>query len=242
MKVSPIIQKIVSHTPYLGANEAQGAQPVYASIAKSDKAQISTINRALDELSKVEFAQNDLLYVQTLGANPPFKSGLEATNWIKQNNAKIMYASFSNPNVHACLNYNEKDGFLILINQNYEHECSQPDVLAISEAIFHECGHGKDKDVNNSIQEELDCMSLNVLAHRFYEKKYPKVFENENSFLFSQGVSLYPKLFWEFDLKKQSLKNRIADKYGYLQTADNKHPATKLASDIKDTYESGTFI
>lgn len=225
--------------PLENSSGADAALPVYARVNAPDSAQISTIKKSLNELKQVEFDNNDYLYVKTLGANPPFKSGHDAINWIENNKVKILYANFSNPKVHACLNYDEKDGFLILINSNYKDECSHADTLAISEAIFHECGHGKDRDSENSIQEELDCMSLNVLAHRFYKKKYPGVFDNENSFLFSEGVSLYPKLF--FDFHKTALKNRISDKYGYLQTGDEKHPATKLALDIKSIYKDGVF-
>lgn len=219
---------------------AKGALPVYATFDIPDKTQISTITKALDGLDKVEFLPNDLIYVKNLGANPPFKNGHEAVEWIKRSGVKILYADFSNPKVHACLNYDPENGTMIFINSNYKDNCTHSDVLAISEAIFHECGHGKDFDSENSIQEELDCLSLNVLAHRFYKKKYPGVFDNKNSFLFSQGVSLYPKLFFNF--QKTALKNRVADKYGYLQSGDNKHPATKLADDIKNIYDNATYV
>lgn len=214
---------------------ADGAHPVYATVHKLDNTQISTITKALNELNQVEFLPNDLLYVKSLGANPPFDNGNQAVQWIKDNNVKIVYADFSNPKVHACLDYDKESGFMILINSNYKENCSHADTLAISEAIFHECGHGKDADNENSIQEEFDCLSLNVLAHRAYKKKYPGVYDKADSFLFSEGVSLYPKLFFEFF--HTGLKNRIASKYGYLQTGDNKHPATKIAGDIKLIYE-----
>ena len=238
MKITPLIFK----SPYFKSapDGAPGATPVYATIEKPDRAQISTIKRALDELEEVVFLPNDLIYMKTLGANPPFKNGKEALEWIKESKVKILYADFSNPSVHACLNYSQNDGITILINSNYKDNCTHPDVLAISEAIFHECGHGKDFDSENSIQEELNCLSLNVLAHRYYQKKYKGIFDNSNSFLYSQGVSLYAKLF--FDFYKTALKNRIADKYGYLQTGDDKHPATNLANDIKRIYESATYV
>ena len=234
MKITPLIFK----SPYFktAPDGASGATPVYATVEKPDRLQVSTIKRALDELEDVEYLPNDLLYMHSIGANPPFKNGKEAIEWIKQSKAQILYADFSNPNVHACLDYSEKNGTKILINSNYKDDCSHPDVLAISEAIFHECGHGKDFDNENSIQEELNCLSLNVLAHRFYEKKYNGIFKNSNSFLYSQGVSLYPKLF--FDFYKTALKKRVADKYGYLQSGDSKHSATKLAENIKRIYEN----
>ncbi len=240
MKIKPIIFKLSYFKSKTLPDGAPGANPVYAAVEKPDITQISTIKKALDELEKVEYLENDLLYMKILGANPPFKNGKEAVRWLEESKASILYADFSNPNVHACLNYNSKEGITILINSNYKNNCSHSDILAISEAIFHECGHGKDMDSENSIQEELNCLSLNVLAHRFYQKKYKGIFENKNSFLYSQGVSLYPKLF--FDFYKTALKNRVADKYGYLQSGDNKHPATTLAKDIKRIYESTTYI
>ena len=243
MRILPVL--INSKTPALRGRSAgndgeKGAHPVYATLETPDSTQISTITRALSELDKVEFLPNDLIYVKNLGANPPFNNGHEAIEWIKNSGAKILYADFSNPKVHACLNYDKDKGTMIFINSNYKDKCSHSDVLAISEAIFHECGHGKDQDSENSIQEELNCLSLNVLAHRFYEKKYPKVFDNQNSFLYTEGVCLYPKLFFSF--YKNALKQRIADKYGYLQSGDSKHPATKIADEIKDIYQSATYV
>lgn len=72
----------------------------------------------------------------------------------------------------------------------------------------------------NSIQEELDNLSLNVLAHRAFEKKYPDVFDGKDSFFFTEGVSLYPKLFFEYGADKTGLKARVADKYGHMQAGD----------------------
>lgn len=247
MKISPILFRSSNAKPPKppksdeSSSGADSAMPVYAKINKSNGAQLTTVRQALDELSKVTFDNNDLLYVRTLGAKPPFQSGQEAIKWIGDNNVEILYADFSNPKVHACLNYDKNiggvDKFMILINSNYKNNCSKSDTLAISEAIFHECGHGKDCDSENSIQEELDCMSLNVLAHRFYKKNYVHVFNNQNSFLYSEGVSLYPKLFYEFNPQKPALKNRMSSKYGYLQTGDAKHPATKIVNDIKSIYK-----
>lgn len=242
------INKIFLNSPYFirrkkpqNTEGSSGATPVWATPEKPDSVQISTINKALDELSRVEFLPNDLIYMQNLGIKLPFNSGKEAVDWIKNSNTEVLYADFSNPKVHACLHWDEKNGkSLIMINSNYKNNCSFADVLAISEAILHECGHGKDKDSENSIQEELNCMGLNVLAHRFYRQKYRDIFTGHNSFLFSQGVSLYPKLFFNFSLTP--LKERIAEKYGYLQTGDEKHCATSLANDIKDIYKKATFV
>ncbi len=219
---------------------APGANPLYATVKISDSVQISTIKKALEELKQVKYLPNDMIYMNAIGVNPPFKDGYEAYRWLLDNNIEILYADFSNKNVHACLNYDPQAGTAIFINSNYKDDCTHADVLAISEAIFHECGHGKDFDSENSIQEELDCLSLNVLAHRFYEKKYPDVFKNHDSFLFSQGVSLYPKLFYDFHLT--GLKDRVADKYGYLQSGGEKHCASKIALSIKQKYKNTTAV
>lgn len=239
MKIAPLNLKYLKFQSK-GSDGAPGANPVYATVNVPDEVQISTIKKALEELKSVEFLPNDFLYMETTGINPPFKNGREAIDWINQSGAKILYADFSSPNVHACLNYNKEDGSIIFINSNYKDNCTHADILAISEAILHECGHGKDFDCENSIQEELNCLSLNVMCHRFYEKKYPGIFKNSDSFLFSQGVSLYPKLF--FDFYKTALIQRVAQKYGYLQSGDNKHKAGKLAHSIKQEYENATYV
>lgn len=185
---------------------------------------------ALEELKKIKFEKNDLIYIHSIGAKPPFESGLEAYKFIKEKNIKIAFAPFVMNDVHASYDYAQNR---ILINEKYKNSKSFPEVLALSEAIFHECGHGKDNDIDNSIQEELDCLSLNVLGHKFHKSIYPKVFEGQNSSLFSQGVNLYEQLFYKFDPQKNELKTRISDKYGFLPVQSKNHPKSEFASKIK---------
>jgi len=45
-------------------------------------------------------------------------------------------------------------------------------------------------------------------------------------------VSLYEKLFYEFDTEKKSLKKRISEKYGFLPASSAFHPAGKFVSEI----------
>ena len=162
MRILPVL--INSKTSALRGKSAEsdgekGAHPVYATLETLDSTQISTITRALSELDKVEFLPNDLIYVKNLGANPPFNNGHEALEWIKSSGAKILYADFSNPKVHACLNYDKDKGTMIFINSNYKDKCSHSDVLAISEAIFHECGHGKTKTVKTLYRKSLTALA-----------------------------------------------------------------------------------
>lgn len=196
-----------------------------------DDSNAAAIHSALEELKKIKFENNDLIYIQTIGAKPPFKSGLEAYEFIKRNNVGIRFSKLPLDDVHASWDYTEN---AILINEKYKNSKSFPEILALSEAIFHEAGHAKDRDMENSIQEELDCLALNVLGHKFHQKTYRDVFVGQNSFLFSQGVNLYERLFYQFGTRKQDLKARVNDKYGFLQIESKNHPASQFAMDIKN--------
>lgn len=206
------------------------ANVIYNTHFGNNKQGNATIDAALDELKKIKFEQNDLIYAQSIGAKVPFKNGMEAYEFIQNNNIPIRYAKLTPNDVHAAWDSNTRE---ILINEKYKNSTSFPEILAISEAIFHETGHGKDDNGDSSIQEELDCLALNALAHRFHKKTYKDVFVNQNSFLFVEGVSLYEKLFYEFDTKKENLKKRISDKYGFLPAGSAYRPASKFSVDVK---------
>ena len=96
MKITPLLFKFSDFKalPKEQTDGMTGANPVYATVNKPDRVQISTIKRALDELEEVQYLPNDFLYMQTLGANPPFNSGKEAVEWIKQNKAKKNFQYF----------------------------------------------------------------------------------------------------------------------------------------------------
>ena len=198
-----------------------------------------TITRALEEMKKIQFNHNDLIYMRSIGANPPFNSGLEAYEFIKNNNIGIRFAKLQFDDAHASWDFSER---AILINEKYQNAASFPEILALSAAIFHEAGHAKDYDGENSIQEELDCLALNVLGHKFYKNAYKDVFLGQNSFLFSEGVSLYDKLFYRFDPTKHDLKMRVAEKYGYLQPSSKGHTAGKFAKDVKEIVQKSAIL
>ena len=198
-----------------------------------------TIERALEELKKINFDNNDMIYMRAVGANPPFKSGLEAYEFLKNNNVDIRFAKLAFEDAHAIWDYDER---AILISERYRNLTNFPETLAIASAIFHEAGHAKDEDIDNSIQEELDCLSLNALGHRYYKKAYKDVFLGQNSFFFSQGVGLYEDLFYRFDTQKHALRDRVAEKYGYLQLSSNGHNAGNFAKEIKKQYKESPYL
>lgn len=228
MRIAP-----VSGCVSFGArNELKGV--IYAKPLKNGKTQDGIINGAVSELEKINFDRGDIEYIKSLGINPPFKSGEEAVYYLRSRNIPIQYGDFSDKKVHACLAKGSlPDEEVILINSRYRNSKNKPQILATAEAILHEAGHAKDRDKVNSIQEELDNLSLNVLAHRAFERKYPGIYDNCNGFFFKEGVSLYPELFFEQDINKSALKERVADKYGHMQTGDSKHPASDMAREIK---------
>lgn len=218
-------------TPFGARRELKGI--IYIKPVKTDDAQKGIINDALSALEGAEYDKLDILYMKSMGINPPFQSGREAVNYLKEQQIPIMYGKFSDKTVHACLGRDEGGKKAVFINAKYKDSTSQPEILATAEAINHELGHAKDNDNSNSIQEELDTLSLNVLCHRAFERKNPGAFNGCDSFIFKEGVSLYPKLFFEYGADKTALKERVADKYGHMQAGDNKHPASRLALEIK---------
>lgn len=217
MRVINCISYTNSPTIKFGLKNTQSAQP-------------ESISAALEKLKEIKFEKNDLIYMRTIGANPGFKSGLEAYEFIKNNNTQVKFAKLLPPDVHASWDFAQNQ---ILISDKYKNSSEPAEILALSEAILHEAGHAKDKDDKNSIQEELDCLALNVLAHQFYKKADKNVFAGQNSFLFSEGVELYDRLFFKFDPTKQELKNRISKKYGNLPLSSPNHPPSRFALDVE---------
>lgn len=207
---------------------------IYATPVKNGAVQEGILKSAIDELEKVEYDKNDIAYMKSMGINPPFESGHEAVKFLKDKKIPVQYGKFSDKKVHACLAKGDDGNEVVLINERYKNSTSRAEVLATSEAINHEIGHAKDGDRKNSIQEELDNLSLNVLVHRAYEKKYKGIFDDSDTFFFREGVKLYPKLFYAYGADKTDLKNRVADKYGHLPAGDEKHPASKIANEIKE--------
>ena len=189
-----------------------------------------TIAAALSELDNIRFGENDLSYLKNMGVNPPYKSGFEAVEFIKKSNVRIAFAKTSSKHIHAQYDYEKNT---IYINDLYKNSQDFPVILAISEAILHEAGHAKDNDGDSSIQEELDFLGMNAIAHRAFLKKYGDIFNESDELIVKDGVNVYAELFFDPDPDKQKLVERMKTKYGYLQQGDTLHPASKLARTIK---------
>lgn len=228
MRVAPVSY----NQSFQARNDLKGV--IYVKPLKSDKTQEGIVSSALQELEGAKYDGTDVLYMKSMGIHPPFESGKEAVEYLKRESIPIQYGKFSDKKVHACLARGDDGNRAVLINARYKNSTSKPEILATAEAIVHEAGHAKDNDTSNSIQEELDNLSLNVLTHRSFERTYPGVFDNQDSFFFSEGVNLYPELFFEYGVDKTGLKERVADKYGHMKAGDTKHPASKLAREIKE--------
>lgn len=186
---------------------------------------------ALVELSDVKFDFDDVNYVNSLGAKLAFASGQEVIDFLSQKETKIKFDKISLKGVFAQYNYLDN---IIIINENYKHTEDKADVLAISEAILHEAGHARDNDYNNSVQEEINNLALNVLAHKYYSKKYPHIFDSSKSLLVTDGVNAYANMFFDKDPDKKALINRLKQKYGYLPSHDVLHPLGPISEKIKE--------
>ena len=191
-----------------------------------------TIGFALNALQNVVFMQEDVNYMNSMGIKLPFLSGKEAIDFLGARNVRIGFVKMQDDATHAQYDY-EKN--FIGINEKYQNTTDFPVILAISEAIFHEAGHAKDEDSTNSIQEELQCLALNVLANKYHKILYPQIFKDKNENIIKEGVELYSSLFFDEDKNKKALINRVREKYGFLPAGDDSHPACNLALNIKQT-------
>ena len=189
------------------------------------------ITSALDELRHVVFDSKDVEYIKSLGLEVPFNSGEEAVNFIKKSNLRIGFADTGGDGIHAQYDYTENK---ILLNKKYQNTSDTADVLALAEAILHESGHAKDNDAESSVQEELNNLGMGALAHRFFEKKYPQIFNNVNTLIVNDGVNVYARIFFDADSNKKALIQRVKQKYGLLPAGDKMHTASPLALKIKN--------
>lgn len=185
---------------------------------------------ALAELKELKFDPNDIKYLKNMGVNVPYKSGKEAVDFIAKNNIRIIFDKPSEKGVHAQYDFSRN---IITINERYKKSQDFSIMLAIGEALLHEAGHAKDFDGESSIQEELDFLGMNAVAHRAFLIKYGNLFSDSNAPIINDGVSVYAKLFFEPDPEKQSLIKRLREKYGDLPTGDRMHPPGKIAREIK---------
>lgn len=189
-----------------------------------------SIATALNELKMLEFADEDIKYLRNMGVETPFKSGKDAVDLIEKQNIRIIYDETNESGVHAQYDFYKN---LIVINNKYRKTDDFAVMLAIAEAILHETGHAKDKDGYSSVQEELDFLGMNAIAHRAFVKKYGDIFSDSKAPIIKDGVKVYAKLFFDPDPDKKALVKRITDKYGNLPAGDSMHPPGLIARIVK---------
>lgn len=187
------------------------------------------IQTALSEINDLVFSPEDMRYIKNMGIELPFHSGKECVDFIEKENIRITFAKPYEKTIHAQYDFSKNH---IVINKKYRNTKDFPIMLAIGEAILHEAGHAKDKDGSSSIQEELNFLGMNAIAHRAFIKKYGDLFSDSDAPIIKDGVSVYAKLFFEPDPEKKNLINRIRSKYGDLPSGDRLHPPGKIARAI----------
>lgn len=184
---------------------------------------------ALNELKQINFDRNEVEYLKKIGVKLPFDSGAQAVEFLKKSNARILFDEMPE-DVHAQYDFSKN---FIKINHRYKNTLNTAEILAIAESILHEAGHAKDNDSQSSIQEEINFLGLNALAHRDLQRRYPHMFKTSDSPIVQDGVSVYEKLFFDSDINKLGLVQRLQIKYGYLPAGDSKHPPSNLAVRVK---------
>lgn len=188
------------------------------------------IQQALNLLGQIRNLPQDEAYIRHLGVNPGFRNGQDAMQVIRNKGIRVEFGDMGDSPAHAQW---MSDQNLIMINQRYRGDSSDPATLrAISEAIYHEAGHAAGNgDGESSVQEELNCLALNTLAHRYHAATVPGYASNiSNNRLLSDGVALYAKLFFDPDPQKQALVNRVVEKYGDLPLTSPGHEVPTIST------------
>lgn len=210
--------------------------PTVFSLFKLQKNSLSWVKdenllKAVNQLNYVKFDKNDVKHVQSMGVVLPFQSGREAVDYIKNFHIGIKFEKLDSENIHAQYDF---DNDCIKINEIYKNTQNPSEILAISEAILHEAGHAKDSDGGSSLQEEIDCLALNAIAHRAIIKSSPSAFLSSSAFIVKDGVCVYSDLFFGAENSRLALVERLKSKYGHLPVGDFKHPPSSLAFDVKN--------
>lgn len=219
--------------PYFGKRGASADIMVVQNKPSTTPQEIKNpiILKALNHLNSLRFDEDDVKYVQSMGAVPPFLDPQDALKFIDDNNIKIKFCALASSNIHAQYDFDTNS---IEINKIYEHAKNPAEILAIAEAILHEAGHAKDHDGDSSIQEEFDCLAMNALSHRVFSKKFPNIFSTTKSLIVKDGVCVYADLFFDSNPDKTGLVRRLYDKYGSLPLGDSSHPAGEIAFRVKN--------
>lgn len=216
---------------------------------------LRTIGMAKFLLGRIQNLPADEAYLRGLGINIVFHNGQDALRVINSKGIKVEFGNMGDTPAHAQWVPEQNR---IMINQRYRNDTSAPTLYAIAEAIYHEAGHAAQLVTNprtgqpinltllsnnpaavgdgeSSLQEEVDCLALNTLAHRYHEAINPKYAEaNSSSPLLANGVALYSKLFFDPDPAKTALVNRVIEKYGDLSPTSLGHeiPTATLSTPI----------
>ena len=191
--------------------------------------QSDVLNTALEKLGELEFSKEDIKKVRRFGANPMFLNGKDALDFAKKENIPIVFGEVDQPDIHAQW-INDKR--MIVINEAYRDNKETAVIYAISSAILHELGHAKDGDGVSSIQEEIDCLSMNALAFNEFKKKNPEIFNKSDLPIIKDGVELYTNLFMGND--KKALEERIRLKYGTLPVGSPNHKPKRFAHKVAE--------
>ena len=209
---------------YLLPASLNGPTPadVFAPQAPAPADNQATLNQAMSLLGQIQNLPADEAYMRHLGVNPVFKNGAEALQLILAKGIKVEFGDMGDSPAHAQW---AADKNTIMINQKYQGDTSPETLYAISEALYHEAGHAAGNgDNQSSIQEELNCLSLNTLAHRYHTTIDPQYAQSAStSRLIADGVAVYAKLFFDADPNKQALIDRVVKKYGDLPISSPGH-------------------
>jgi hypothetical protein len=236
-QTAPVVQSIfdrsLNNQLYYPSNSVQNAvkqAPAYNTVQNQVPSTVDCcpwiqdqeLKFALNKLAEITHDPADIQHLNSMGIYPPFNSGKEALDLIVNNQVKVNFADFGDSLAHA--QYDNANN-TISINQKYRGKMTLPMALAIACALYHEAGHAKDRDDVSSIQEELNCLALNVLGYRYQQRYYPDIINNASgdSRLINDGVALYPKLFFDSDPAKTGLINRVSEKYGFLPLTSPNH-------------------
>jgi len=202
------------------------------------------LQKAKDLLGQIQHIPREEAYLRQLGLNPCFRNGQEALQMINNNHIQVVFGDMGDSLAHAQWVADQR---LIMINQRYRGDNSPATLYAISEALYHEAGHAANVttdpltgrhynlsvghsgpsslgDDQSSIQEELDCMALNILAHGYHEatdSNYARA--ASTSRLINDGVKRYYNLAYDVDPYKTAFIDRMVNKYGELSLSSPGH-------------------
>jgi hypothetical protein len=183
------------------------------------------IRHALGLMAQIHNLPKDENYMRYLGVHPGFQNGKQALMVIQSKGIQVEFGEMGNSPAHAqWISAQNK----IVINQRYRGDTNPDTLYAISEAIYHEAGHAAGNgDGESSVQEELNCLGLNTLAYRYHAATDPNYAQSASTNpLLSNGVALYPKLFFDADPQKKALIKRVVEKYGDLPLESPGHQAS----------------